>query len=227
MFTLLPRSRVSSIKAKLIVLGVSITVLVAGTFVYQLLASEGLQQEIEAVAEIANTNVNQAQTTAQMIGARGAEMHALSRSMQANSLSLGRANLSVRVVERKLSGVAADIRVFNNQLTDLLINLPDGETKLLLEELADEMAAVTDALDREARVHLDVAAESVDLAAANIAHGVNKNDTVVSAFATGLAAVEDAVGANTKILGNLDGFQANLDQGHALLNGVMFLVAIE
>ncbi len=129
-----------TIKMKLLGGGLSISLLLVAVLLITLVSFGNLNGGFSEVVSKSATGVENSNTTANSVTAANENLTQISGGMLAIVDDIQKANMQVKVLERKIKAISTNLVDLTDEVSDAAADLPDGDARYALEDVTDAVA---------------------------------------------------------------------------------------
>ena len=141
-----------TIKSKLLMVSLGIALFLMGNLALTLYSFNSLNHGFEQIVLIADSGVEQSVSAEKTFSRSDEDMKRVTQNMSALSEELGMTDMQVRLVERKMKGSSATLTELTETVEEIYPELPAGDAKDALEDIADSVSDIQEGMKRETLV---------------------------------------------------------------------------
>ncbi|MCP4491182.1 MAG: HAMP domain-containing protein [Gammaproteobacteria bacterium] len=140
---------------KLIVGGIIISILLVAALALTLYTFASLSGGFADVVDKSATGVNNSQSTASSVANADKNLAQVSKGMLLMVGEINKTNQTIKVVERKIKQMSANIKELTEEVSGVVEMMPVGESRDTMEDATDEIGDIEEIMRREALVSLN------------------------------------------------------------------------
>ncbi len=213
-----------SIKIKLLLISIFITALLGGTLALTYYSFRNLNGGFGQIVLKAESGVLDSQTAQQTFAKADNDMAAISKNMADIADAIAKTNMRIRIIERKMKGISGTLTDLAETVEEVYDELPEGDIKDTMEDIADEVGDIQEATKREALVGIASAVKSMNQFTQGLSAEAENTRTLSSALNQGKALSQAISEGNSEIQSLSEKFQGDLKGNRNLLS--IFLIVL-
>lgn len=212
-----------TIKTKLLGGGALISLLLIGVLGLTVYTFGSLSGGFAAVVAKSATGVQNSQTTERNIVRADSDLSEISSGMLAVVDDINNTNMQVRVLERKIKSLSATLRDLTETVGEAAEELPDGDARYAVEDVADAVGDIEETMRREALVSLTRTVSKMEDFTRNIASQVEGIEALSGELGAVRTLSADVVQANQAIRSLSQAFSGDIALSRNAIGGVLLL----
>jgi len=215
-----------SIKHKLLGGGIIISLLLAIVFFIAIYSFGNLTAGFVEVVDKSATGVNNSQSTQTGLTAADQSLSQVSGGMLAVVDDINKTNMTVKITERKLKQISADLKDLLAEVAEVAEDLPNGSAKDTLEDVADMVGDIEESMRREALIGLTSTVGKMNEFTNNINTQLNSIDQVSTELTNVKGLSAEVVSANQDIKTLSEAFRADISISRDVIAFVLIFVVL-
>ncbi len=215
-----------SIKLKLLGGGFILSFLLAIVFVIAIYSFSNLTAGFVEVVDKSVTGVNNSQSTQKGLTAADQSLSQVSGGMLALVDDINKANMTVKIIERKLKQISADLIDLHGEVAEVVEELPSGSSKDTLEDVTDIVGDIEESMRREALISLTSTVGKMNEFTNNINTQLNSIDQVSVELTNVKGLSAEVVSANQDIKTLSEAFSADISVSRDIIAFVLIFVVL-
>ena len=144
-----------------------------------------LQNGLEKIVGHSSTGARKSQDTETTLVRVSSDLSSASMDMSAVAQEIGVTTQAIKINERKIAQLSETLTDFAGAINELVEEMPDGESRWDMEDLADELVDIQDSLKKEALVGLTESVHSMDEFTSRIRQSASVTEEVVADLRAG------------------------------------------
>jgi methyl-accepting chemotaxis protein len=210
-----------TIKMKLLGGGLSISLLLVAVLLITLVSFGNLNGGFSEVVSKSATGVENSNTTANSVTAANENLTQISGGMLAIVDDIQKANMQVKVLERKIKAISTNLVDLTDEVSDAAADLPDGDARYALEDVTDAVGDIEEVMRREALISLSRTVQDMSTFTRRIESQVGSIRQLSEELGKVKQLSADVVTANSEIQGLSSEFGANIDVSRNIVSAVI------
>ncbi len=215
-----------TIKFKLLAGGGLICLLIASVMALSWYTFAQLNAGFGDIVSRSDVGVSNSNATVGSIEQAGADLAQISSGMLAVGEDIGRTNMTVKVLERKIKQLSGTLDELTTTFDEIMEELPDGETLYAIEELADAVGDVKETMRREALVSLTSTVGKMNDFTEGLQQQVGSVKKLAGSLEESRTRSRNVVTANEQIRDLSMDFGARIGTSRSIISGVLLAVTL-
>jgi methyl-accepting chemotaxis protein len=212
-----------TIKMKLLGGGLSISLLLVAVLLITVVSFGNLSGGFSEVVSKSATGVENSSTTANSITAANENLTQISGGMLAIVDDIQKANMQVKVLERKIKAVSTNLVDLTGEVNDAAEDLPEGDARYALEDVTDAVGDIEEIMRREALISLSRTVQDMNAFTRRIESQVGSIRQLSEELGKVKQLSSDVVTANSEIQGLSSEFGANIEVSRNIVSAVVMV----
>jgi methyl-accepting chemotaxis protein len=215
-----------TIKAKLLGGGIMISLLLIAVLILAVLSFSSLNGGFAEVVKKSATGVDNSRNTQSHLAEADNNLSRISEGMLAVVDDIQRTNMQVKVLERKIKALSTTLNSMTKDASLAAEELPDGDARYAVEDLADAIGDVEESMRREALVSLTRTVGKMAEFTENIGIQVNGIKRLWAELGDVKELSSDVVSANLEIRGLAENFSGEIRVSRNVIVSVLLMIAV-
>lgn len=215
-----------TIKFKLLGGGIAISVLLSTVIALTVFTFGSLGDGFVEIVAKSETGVANSRSTQTSITQADEDLSQISGGMQAVAHEINHTNQSVKVMERKIKQLSGTLNELNETVEEITENLPEGLARDNLEDVADAVGDVEEAMRREALIALSSTVKKMREFTDEIGNQVKGISRLTAGLDKGKVLSAEVVSANRNIQGLSENFATEINISRNIIGAVLLIVVV-
>ncbi|MBF0369595.1 MAG: hypothetical protein HQL52_09090 [Magnetococcales bacterium] len=185
-----------------------------------------LEAGFESIVESSGIGLRDSATAAATIDTVDQDLAAATKRMVNISDEIARTNMTVRITERKVRAISNTLTELTDVVEDFYEDLPDGEARYTLEDVADSVSDLQDSTKREALVGLGISVNRMKQFTEELALEAARLEKLSSELNRSGALSQTVSTANTRIRDLSQDFGGRIQSNRNFIAGILILFLI-
>jgi methyl-accepting chemotaxis protein len=213
-----------SIKFKLLTISTFLALLLGSTLVLTYYAFGRLNSRFVQIVTKVNSGVQYSETAVETFVNANGDMAAVSKNMTVIADDMANADSRIRIVEKKMKGISRTLSGLVETLEEIYDDLPEGDAKVSLEDIAEEVGDIQKITKREALVGLTAIVKSMNLSSRGLSGEVGRIKQLSEQLNKGKTVTQKIHAGHSQIRSLAEVFRHDLKGNRNLL--AVFLVSL-
>ena len=213
-----------SIKLKMLLTSVFLAALLGSTLALTYYSFWKLNNGFQQVLVKAEAGVENSKAAEATFSKADSGMAVVTHNMTEIADAMAKTNMRIRIIERKMKSISGTMTDFAETVEEIYDQLPEGDAKDTLEDIADEASDIQEMTKREALVGIASAAKSMNQFAQGLSQEVENIKSSSGELDAGRSLSRKISAGNSEIQSLSNTFRDDLKGNRNLL--FLFLIAL-